>query len=249
MGSPTALWLGGEHDIAWTIDARYSNHCMLLMQTFKIARAGKTLFDLSGQDVINSLAAGTVLPADDYWTQGMPGWEKVSSRSSWTTPAPLAGSPPIPISPAAAPTPTPLTRKGQVLDFNVAQSYGLISGDDGIRYNFSGAEWRTQGTMPAFGVRVDFVSLGTTASAIYAVASAGPVGTPGRSRRNPIYDGYYRSSDDQFAAGICAGLAHKWGQSNTVVRLVFFLFFPFALWFVYIILWLAWKATPTKNVP
>ena len=219
------------------------------MQTFKIARAGKTLFDLSGQDVLNGLAAGTVLPSDDYWTQGMSGWEKVSSRSNWTTPTPQSNPPPVPTSPTAAPAPTPATRKGQVLDFNVAQSYGLISGDDGIRYNFSGAEWRTQGTMPAHGVRVEFVSLGATASAIYAVASSAPLPTSGSGRRNPIYDGYYRSSDDHFAAGICAGLAHKWGQSNSVVRLVFFLFFPFALWFAYIILWLAWKATPTKNVP
>ena len=219
------------------------------MQIFKIARAGKTLFDLSGQDVLNGLAAGTVLPSDDYWTQGMSGWEKVSSRSNWTAPAPQPNPTPVPTSPTSTPAPTPVTRTGKVLDFNVAQSCGLISGDDGIRYNFSGAEWRTQGAMPVHGVRVEFVSFGTTASAIYAVASAAPAPTSGSGRRNPIYDGYYRSSDDLFAAGICAGLAHKWGQSNTAVRLVFFFFFPFGLWFVYPILWLAWKDVPTKYVP
>lgn len=213
------------------------------MQIFKIARAGKTLFDLSGQDVLNGLAAGTVLPSDDYWTQGMSGWEKVSSRTNWSAPAAQTTPPPLPT------TPSPLTRKGKVLDFNLAQAQGLISGDDGIRYTFSGAEWRSQGTMPTLGVRVEFVSLGITASAIYAIASAGPTPTSSSNQRKQIYEGYYRSSDDKFAAGICAGLAHKWGQSNTVVRLVFFLFFPFALWFVYLILWLAWKETPTKSVP
>ena len=60
--------------------------------------------------------------------------------------------------------------KGKVLDFNIANSYGLISGDDGIRYNFVGAEWRTQGVMPANGVRVEFVTSGSSATAIYATA-------------------------------------------------------------------------------
>jgi hypothetical protein len=32
-----------------------------------------------------------------------------------------------------------------------------------------------------------------------------------------------------------------------LVRLVFFLFFPFMLWFVYIVLWLAWKERPTTT--
>lgn len=219
------------------------------MQIFKIARAGKTLFDLSGRDVLNGLAAGTVLPSDDYWTQGMSGWEKVSSRSNWTAPAHQPNPPPVPTSPTSTPAPTPVTRKGKVLDFNVAQSCGLISGDDGIRYNFSGAEWRTQGTMPVHGVRVEFVSFGTTASAIYAVTSASPAPTSGSGRHNPSYDGYYRSSDDRFAAGICAGLAHKWGHSNGIVRVIFLLFLPFGLWFVYPILWLAWKDVPTKYVP
>jgi phage shock protein PspC (stress-responsive transcriptional regulator) len=222
---------------------------MILMKTFQIARAGKKLFDLSGQEVVNALASGAVLPTDDYWTHGMSGWEKVSTRSNWTTPGAQANPPHVPASSAAAPGPTQVTRKGKVLDFNVAKSYGLISGDDGIRYNFSGAEWRTQGTMPAYGVRVEFVSLGATASAIYAVASAGQHPTSGPGRGSSIYEGYYRSSDDQFAAGICAGLAHKWGKSNTAVRLVFFLFLPFATWFLYPILWLAWQETPTKNVP
>jgi len=221
------------------------------MQTFKIARGGKMIFDITGKEVMDGLKAGTILPSDHYWTQGMTGWELVSSRSSWLTSVPVGSPPPVPTQPATPPTPSPVTRKGKVLDFNVAQSYGLISGDDGIRYNFTGAEWRSQGVMPGNGVRVEFVSLGATASAIYAVASASPAASPGHGGGggNPIYDGYYRSSDDHFAAGICAGLAHKWGHSNGVVRLVFFLFFPFALWFVYIILWLAWKEVPTKNVP
>lgn len=219
------------------------------MQNFKIARGGQTIFDLSGQEVVNALAAGTVLPSDHYWTQGMTGWEKVSSRSNWTAPAPQSAPPALPPNPTPAPTASPVTRKGKVLDFNLAQAQGLISGDDGIRYSFSGAEWRTQGTMPAHGVRVEFVSLGTDASAIYAVAAAASAPTSGSGRRNPIYDGYYRSSDDRELAGICGGLAHKWGKSHTLVRLIFFLFFPFGLWFVYPILWLAWKDVPTKYVP
>lgn len=222
------------------------------MQTFKIARSGQTIFDLTGQEVIDALTAGTVLPSDHYWTQGMTGWEKVSSRANWTSPAPQStppAAPAVPAAPATPPLPSPVTRKGKVLDFNLAQAQGLISGDDGIRYSFSGAEWRSQGTLPTTGIRVEFVSLGANASAIYAVASAAPAPTSGSGRRNPIYDGYYRSSDDRELAGICGGLAHKWGKSNIVVRLVFLLFFPLGFCFVYPFLWLAWKDVPTKNVP
>lgn len=94
------------------------------MQIFKIARAGKTLFDLSGQDVLNGLAAGTVLPSDDYWTQGMSGWEKVSIRTNWTTPAPQSAPPSLPTSPTPSTSPTAVTRKGKVLDFNVEPNTG-----------------------------------------------------------------------------------------------------------------------------
>lgn len=44
--------------------------------------------------------------------------------------------------------------KGQILDFSM-QSGGLITGEDGSRYEFAGTEWKEQG-IPARGMQVDF---------------------------------------------------------------------------------------------
>lgn len=32
--------------------------------------------------------------------------------------------------------------KGKVLDYNIQESKGIISGDDGKRYSFSNSEWK-----------------------------------------------------------------------------------------------------------
>ncbi len=45
--------------------------------------------------------------------------------------------------------------KGTILDYNIQTNSGIISGDDSIRYPFTGAEWTGQ-TPPNRGVRVDF---------------------------------------------------------------------------------------------
>lgn len=45
--------------------------------------------------------------------------------------------------------------KGTILDYNIQSNSGVISGDDQIRYPFSGIEWKGQ-TPPNRGVRVDF---------------------------------------------------------------------------------------------
>lgn len=45
--------------------------------------------------------------------------------------------------------------KGTILDYNIQTNSGIISGDDSIRYPFTGAEWKGQ-TPPNRGVRVDF---------------------------------------------------------------------------------------------
>ena len=45
--------------------------------------------------------------------------------------------------------------KGKILDFSVQSGEGVISGDDGTRYPFVGAEWKAP-TPPDNGKRVDF---------------------------------------------------------------------------------------------
>lgn len=45
--------------------------------------------------------------------------------------------------------------KGQILDFSLQNSSGLITGEDGKRYTFNSAEWKEQG-LPTKGMTVDF---------------------------------------------------------------------------------------------
>jgi phage shock protein C len=150
----------------------------------------------------------------------MSGWVLVSQR--------LAGG----TAPRAVPG---ASVAGKVLDFNVSASSGLILGDDGVRYTFRGAEWRSAASLPHAGVRVNFVVKGQEAVAIYAETGvAGGVDTT---------SGFYRSSDAKVAGGVCAGLAHKWDIHVFVPRIVFCT----PLFLVYAVMWLTLPEKPTKR--
>lgn len=56
--------------------------------------------------------------------------------------------------------------KGRVLDFIIQTNSGVISGDDGQRYTFSGSEWR-ENMPPMRGLPVDFDAMGNEAFAVY----------------------------------------------------------------------------------
>lgn len=138
--------------------------------------------------------------------------------------------------------------RGEILDFSIQSGSGLISGDDGKRYSFVGAEWK-EIKPPTRGMKVDFDVRDGNAIAIYTLAKAGPSGT--QHQNIPAeYLGYYRSSDDKTIGGVCAGVAHKWGMKKTAVKIIFVIlgFFYLAGFLAYIILWIALKELPTKDV-
>ena len=56
--------------------------------------------------------------------------------------------------------------QGSILSFTVQTGEGLISGDDGQRYTFTGAEWR-EASPPIRSERVDFHPEGGQALAVY----------------------------------------------------------------------------------
>lgn len=56
--------------------------------------------------------------------------------------------------------------KGKILDFNIQNSSGIISAEDGNRYNFITKEWRSDKS-PAVNQTVDFSIEGENATAIY----------------------------------------------------------------------------------
>ncbi len=60
--------------------------------------------------------------------------------------------------------------KGKVLDFSVSTNQGVISADDGERYNFVNTEWKSSQINPEQGIEVDFAIEDGNATAIYASA-------------------------------------------------------------------------------
>lgn len=63
--------------------------------------------------------------------------------------------------------------KGAVLDFSIQANQGVISGEDGGRYIFKGAEWKGK-NVPNNGAQVDFVISDGAAVGVYpAVQSVG----------------------------------------------------------------------------
>lgn len=56
--------------------------------------------------------------------------------------------------------------KGQILDFSIQKNEGVISGADGVRYTFTGAEWKGD-VQPNREMWVDFDIQGTSATGIY----------------------------------------------------------------------------------
>ena len=59
---------------------------------------------------------------------------------------------------------------GTILNFNIQEGAGVISGDDGQRYNFTSTEWKTEASAPQQNQKVDFeAGEENTAKNIYAV--------------------------------------------------------------------------------
>ncbi|NOQ30849.1 MAG: hypothetical protein GQ570_06975 [Helicobacteraceae bacterium] len=60
--------------------------------------------------------------------------------------------------------------KGKILEFNIQNSSGVISADNGSRYNFSSSEWKSQKS-PMSNQEVDFDIDGDNAVSIYLTGS------------------------------------------------------------------------------
>jgi len=65
--------------------------------------------------------------------------------------------------------------KGQILDYSIQEGAGYISGQDGQRYQFRGAEWKGSQS-PRRGMTVDFAVEGAEAKAVFITAGAGASG-------------------------------------------------------------------------
>jgi len=117
----------------------------------------------------------------------------------------------------------------------------VIAGDDGCRYTFGRTDWLSDG-VPQAGVRVDFESDGRCASAVY-------VDPPTPLTVMAPYDDFYRSSDENMIAGVCAGLAHKWQISRAGLRVATVLVaLCFGIsFFIYVVCWIVFPSVPTRR--
>ncbi len=83
--------------------------------------------------------------------------------------------------------------QGQILDYSVQENSGVITGSDGARYSFSGADWKGD-RPPARGMTVDFDPEGSHAKSVFlAIGSAGS------------------KEKDKTAAGLLAIFLGGWG--------------------------------------
>ena len=71
--------------------------------------------------------------------------------------------------------------QGRVLDVSIQTNSGVISGDDGNRYSFTGAGWLMP-TVPKPGMRVDFDTDGNIATGICRDARAGAAPPAAKSK-------------------------------------------------------------------
>jgi PspC domain len=143
--------------------------------------------------------------------------------------------------------------QGNILTFSTETNTGIITGAGNKRYTFSADDWKEK--CPVISrVNVDFVAIEDRATEIYCTdaealqdelekittqkaAEAAEIAEQERLELENIkniemekiksnYSGFYRSSDAKLWKGVCAGLAHKFGHTAIMYRLMpFFLFF------------------------
>jgi len=78
--------------------------------------------------------------------------------------------------------------KGRILDYSVQSNSGVIDGDDGVRYSFTGAEWRGDG-VPSRGMYVDFYPEQTEARAVYIALGSSSSVTTGEKKKDKVVAG------------------------------------------------------------
>ncbi len=72
--------------------------------------------------------------------------------------------------------------KGQILDFSVQKSEGVITGADGKRYEFSASEWHGD-IQPSRGMWVDFECNGDIATGVYRALGQNSSTTQGKKTK------------------------------------------------------------------
>jgi len=194
----------------------------------QVSRNGTIMGTHTEADLRRLLATGHYHPTDFYWKAGMAAWAPLSSLLAQAAGVPTPGQP-------AGQPGQRIAIKGTIISFNIQNGAGLISGMNGVRYNFVTANWGSPTVPPSMGLLVEFEANGSNAEHIF----------PAHGHSSAAGSGdYYRSSDNVIFSGVCAGLAHKWNTDPILIRLGM-LFIPLG-WIFYIIGSMSWSARPTR---
>lgn len=193
----------------------------------QVSRNGAILGTHTEAQLYQYLNSGHYLPSDYYWKPGMTEWLPLTSLSSQTQ---------VPLPPSPNQIRTGVIIKGSIINFNIQSGSGIISGENGIRYNFISADWGSPNMLPTIGLNVEFIANGQNARDIYPTSNNNQQG-------NASSTDYYRSSDNAMIFGVCAGLAHKFKTDTFLVRLLIF-FIPLG-WLLYIF-GISWPSRPTR---
>lgn len=216
----SAGWQKANQSMSNNITGNDSANC-------QVSRNGAILGTHSEAQLYQLLMAGHYLPTDFYWKPGMTDWLPLSK---------LAPKPTLPPIPSQNQMRGGSITKGSIINFNIQTGTGIITGDNGIRYNFVSASWGSTTVLPAIGLTVEFIASGLNAHDIYPLVVKAQHGNPSSSE-------YYRSSDNTMISGVCAGLAHKWNSDVMLVRIAM-LFIP--LGWVFYIIGTGWPSKPTR---
>lgn len=129
---------------------------------------------------------------------------------------------------------------GHVLNYDMKESVGLITGEDGQRYEFSAAEWK-ESDAPHKGMLVEFVPEQGAATGVYLSVN--------QVAEQKTGDEWYKSNDQKVFAGVCSGLAHKFEVSVSALRVVTVLssLIMGAPLFIYIGMWIFLPAKSTRS--
>jgi phage shock protein PspC (stress-responsive transcriptional regulator) len=194
----------------------------------QVSRNGTVLGTHTEADLRHLLASGKYRPADFYWRPGMPSWAPLSNLLAQASGVSTPGLPPSHQGQRIA-------VKGRVISFSIQNGSGMISGLNGVRYNFVTSNWGSPTMAPSVGQLVEFEANGPDAVQIFpAQGSSGGSGS----------GEFYRSSDNVIFSGVCAGLAHKWNSDPVLIRIAM-VFIPLG-WIFYLIGSMSWSARPTR---
>lgn len=91
--------------------------------------------------------------------------------------------------------------KGQILTYDPLKAEGIVSGEDGNRYPFTGSDWRATAAQLRSGAHVDFSPSGGRASDVFLTPGLSPPPSP---LTQPAYASSRREDKSPVAAGLFA---------------------------------------------